>query len=180
LLLLTAPQLAAQVTNAVTLPIAANSHKVTYTEQVPIKGVSRDELYARAKRWLVRSPSIVQSPSLTQAVLVKDKPEFGALLSRAKMTISLLQAGAMIEQPIEYTIAILARDGSYQYFISDFQLVGGGKRLALEAQLTPARRQDPQHAFTVKQYETLVSRNSTQVIILLQAAMRQPVAGLKK
>jgi hypothetical protein len=180
LLLLSSPRITAQVSNAVTLPIAANSQKVTYTEQIPIQGVRRAELYARAKRWLVHSPALVRSTALTHAVLVKEQPEFGVLLTRATMTIPLLHAGALLEQPIEYTIAILARDGSYQYLLSDYQVLAGGKRLPLEAQLTPARRQDPQYASLVRQVETLVSRQSTQVIIALQGALRQPVAGAKK
>ncbi|OUJ68581.1 DUF4468 domain-containing protein [Hymenobacter crusticola] len=174
LLLFSSSRLYAQVTNAVTLPISARTQKVTYTERIPTTGVSRAELYARAKGWLA------QSTSLTHAVPVTEKKEVGVLVARAKMTIPLLQARARIEQPIEYTIAINVQEGYYQYLLCDYQVIAGGKHLPLEAQLTPAMRQDPQHTFTVRQYETQISRQSTAVMIMLQSAMQNPAASAKK
>jgi hypothetical protein len=162
----------AQVRREVTLPIAADTRQITYTEQVMAPNVSQAELYARAKAWVAASQHV------THAVLQTAQPATGLLTARAHMAFPLLLPGrvlhpAVVEQPpIWYTITVRVQAGSYRYVLSNYQLELDGKRQPLEFLLAPAL--PPQERKANETRLMPVSLISKQVMIMLQYAMRSP------
>jgi hypothetical protein len=159
-----------QITHAVTLPIAANTRKITYTQEVAVAHVSQAELYTRAKAWVAASQTI------THAVLQTARPATGLLVARARMAFAMVRPGRVVQQPIWYTITVQVNEGRYRYVLCDYQLDLAGKLRPLESRIAPDM--PPQERQANETRLMPVSLISKQVIILLQYAMQKPVCRL--
>jgi hypothetical protein len=162
----------AQITRELTLPIAANTQRITYTEEVVAANVSRAALYARAKAW------VTATQALTHAVLQTAQPTTGLLTAQAYMRFPLLLPGrvrqpAVVEQPsIWYTITVRVQAGRYRYVLSHYQLEVDGQRRPLETLLAPKLPPQERKAHELRLMP--VSMASKAVIMGLQYAMRRP------
>jgi hypothetical protein len=165
----------AQITREITLPIAANTQRITYTEEVVAANVSQAELYARAKAW------VAATQAETHAVLQTAQPTTGLLTAQANMRFPLLLPGrvrqpAVVEQPpIWYTITVRVQAGRYRYVLSHYQLELDGQRRPLETLLAPQLPPQERRAHELPLLP--VSMNSKSVIMGLQYAMRRPAAS---
>jgi hypothetical protein len=96
------------------LPIDTPSNSVSFNEVVKVEGVSKDDLYLRAREWFAKS-----FRSSKDVIQMDDKAS-GKIIGKggAKGTYSqLLFTGPLY---VEYTITIVVKDGRYRYEISDF------------------------------------------------------------
>lgn len=89
---------------------------LTYSEVIQVDGVSKDELYNRAKKWF-------SSAYRDANKVIKDESKSdGSITAKAKMLYNsgVLSGSAITEGAISYDITIAARDGRYKYVISNF------------------------------------------------------------
>lgn len=89
---------------------------LTYSEVIQVDGVSKDELYNRAKQWF-------SSAYRDANKVIKDESKSdGSITAKAIMRYNsgILSGSAITKGAISYDIAIAVRDGRYKYVISNF------------------------------------------------------------
>lgn len=89
---------------------------LTYTEVIKVDSVSKDELYNRAKLWLIYAFNSANH------VIQYDNKEEGQIIGKAiiKYDPKIFSASTQTEGNIKYTIKIFVREGRYKYEITDF------------------------------------------------------------
>ncbi|MCS6824090.1 MAG: DUF4468 domain-containing protein [Cytophagaceae bacterium] len=94
-----------------TFPIDETTQKITYTEVVNVEGVSKDELYARAKNLGILGNNIV-----------KDNPAEGIYVYKGQINVTYPapQLGQAHSGVVNYLVTIACKDGRYKYTITDF------------------------------------------------------------
>lgn len=90
------------------LPYDTLSGKITLTEVVQTEGISKDELYTRAREWYAHTFKNAES------VLQMDDKEAGKLIGKG---FSHSSKDAFTD--IWYTISVSVKDGRYKYEVSD-------------------------------------------------------------
>ncbi len=99
------------------MSIPSNAQEpIIFSEVVPVEGVSKEELYNRAKIWFTTSYNSAND------VLQMDDKENGQIIGKAVITYnsSLYNASEHFDGSINYTIKVLIKDGRYKYEISNF------------------------------------------------------------
>lgn len=152
----------------VTFPLAADTKKITYTDQVQVVGTSQAELYARAKVWLAASTP------LTHAVLQTERQQAGTFIARATMQFMMVRPGHLVNQPFWYTITLTVQDGRYRYVLSDFHILLAGKSLPLESQLAPVTQAQERQKDEIRLMP--LSITAKRVIAQMQAHMKMSIA----
>lgn len=82
---------------------------VAYSNVIQVDSVSKDQLYARAKRWFVKTYK-----SANDVIQLDDK-ENGEIIGKGNFKISYYAR----EPIINHTISILVKDGRFKYIITD-------------------------------------------------------------
>ena len=84
--------------------------RVTYTEVVEVEGASKDQLFARAKKWFATTYK-----SSNDVIQLDDK-ENGEIVGKGNFGITYYARNPHIG----HTISILVKDGRYKYAITGF------------------------------------------------------------
>ncbi|MBX2969410.1 MAG: DUF4468 domain-containing protein [Cyclobacteriaceae bacterium] len=82
---------------------------VTYTKVVQVEGVTKDELYLRAKKWFVTTYKSAKD------VIQLDDKESGTIVGKGNFRITYYAR----EPLIDHTISISVKDGRFKYEIKD-------------------------------------------------------------
>lgn len=104
------------------LPIDEETKKVTFAEVVTVEGVTKDELYARAKNL-----GVLGNNTKT------DNPAEGIYVYKGQIKVNYPapQPGLQHNGVVDYLVTIACKDGRYKYTITDFKHSGekasGGK-----------------------------------------------------
>ncbi|HSZ24360.1 MAG TPA: DUF4468 domain-containing protein [Cytophagaceae bacterium] len=105
-----------------TFPIDSASKKIMYSEVIQLNGVTKDELYKRAKNLGVAGNG-------TQ----KDDPAQGLYMYKGFLNVSYPapQPGLQHSGKVEYLVTLACKDGRYKYIITNFvhsgEKASGGK-----------------------------------------------------
>jgi len=95
-------------------PTDAATGRLDYTEAVPVEGVSKADLFTRAKVWLAGS-----FKSAKDVVQTEDK-DAGIMVGKGYSTISLTMGRVTVPAKLFYTLKMNFKDGKYKYEFSDF------------------------------------------------------------
>ena len=89
---------------------------LTYTEIMQADGISKMELYTRAKLWFANAYNSAND------VLQMDNKEGGQIIGKAIMQYkpTVFSGSAATKGNIKYTIKIFVKEGRYKYEITDF------------------------------------------------------------
>jgi hypothetical protein len=161
-------------TTPAAVPIDGTTHRILYTAVVPVAGVSRADLLARAQAWAKgkaasNNPIAVTSEPDTEQVVVAGVHSFVEDVNR-KPT------------PLHYSATIALRDGRYKYEVTNFVLEypGYGKvpgtMLPVEdyynGQVTPIGESG---AKSIDALRRNFAADATKLIVDLKEAMSQAV-----
>jgi hypothetical protein len=107
-------------TTPAAVPIDGTTHRILYTAVVPVAGVSRADLLARAQAWAKGKatsdkPVVVTSEPDTEQIVVRGVHSFVEDVNRKP-------------NPLHYVATIALRDGRYKYELTDFVLEYPGYR----------------------------------------------------
>jgi hypothetical protein len=106
----------AQQTTVARFPLDAKTHRITYSEEVRVTGVSGQELTSRAVNWATTRSIPTKSPHLltehtTSTMVVAGTEEL--LYPTQDELVSL---------PLHYKATITLHEGGYHYLITDFEV----------------------------------------------------------
>lgn len=88
---------------------------ITYTEVVPLAGVSKTELYTRARQWFSEAYKSADN------VIQMDDKQAGIIIGKALFRFkSGVAFSAIVEGVINYTVKISVKEGRYKYEITNF------------------------------------------------------------
>lgn len=90
--------------------------KLFYEEVVTAEGLTADQIYNKAKKWMGGYLTSDKSKITT------DLPEEKQLISVSSVTTVALQNGIAVNLEYIYAIVIQAKDGRYRYTISDIKM----------------------------------------------------------
>ncbi|HEX8425092.1 DUF4468 domain-containing protein [Hymenobacter sp.] len=173
--LLSSVGLYAQTTAVTTLPVDAQTQRVTYSEIVTVDGVKQSELYSRAKLWLALTFDDAKD------VIKVDEKDAGLLLIRAytDLPIRLTQGSlAPVNQEAGYMMTLNFKDGRYKYTLTNYNLIVGSLAVPVEKEIS-AQMSKPKNkgAFIAKQYEEQVATYAKSLAESLSATLHKPVSG---
>jgi hypothetical protein len=94
-------------------PKDATTGLIDYTEAVPVEGVSKADLFTRAKLWLAGS-----FKSAKDVVQTEDK-DAGIIVGKGYSPISLTFFGHAVPYQLHYTLKLNFKDGKYKYELTD-------------------------------------------------------------
>lgn len=90
---------------------------LTYSEVIQVDGVSKDELFNRAKLFFVNTYN-----NATKVIQTEDK-ETGIIAGKAitghSITMGKFSGSGATDAPASYTITLAVKDGRYKYTITD-------------------------------------------------------------
>jgi hypothetical protein len=96
------------------LPIDSVTHKVTYQGVVEVPGVSKAELYSRAREWFANTFGSAK------AVLEMDDKEAGKLIGNTNGTYLQRFMGSDVATVVWRHVNVQVKDGRFKYVFSDF------------------------------------------------------------
>lgn len=94
------------------MPIDTVSNKYQYREVVTVNGVTKDQLFDKARQWFVSNYK-----DASEVLQVQDK-ESGTLVGKGLFTVNF-QGG---QRKVFHTVSIDCKDGKYRVTITDFML----------------------------------------------------------
>lgn len=103
---------------AFTVPIDSITNKIDYQGVQRVDGVSKDELYIRAREWFAKT--FVSA----QAVIQMDDKEAGKIIGKGVARSSFVMLLTPVSYTLYYTVSITVKDGRYRYEITDFMAQG--------------------------------------------------------
>ncbi len=151
-----------------------NDNKIEYQEVVPMEGMARDELYRRAKAW------VVETYNSAQNVIQLDDPANGELIVKGlDKTPAYGPALLRCVRTIKHTLTIEVKDGRYRYTLADFRVIipgGVGDSAALEvyAFLYPGNPRTPKSGVEYAHLPNAVSEMVESMLASLKAGMNKP------
>lgn len=151
-----------------TLPVDAETKKITYSEVVSVEGVSQDELYSRAKVWLATAYN--SAPDVIKA----DEKEAGVIVVRARTPIPFRLFNQNTTQQIQYALTLNFKEGRYKYILTDYQTVGDGAEYPVEQTVGAEMRKTKRGADIAKQYEDGISTHAKSMVDALHTALSKP------
>lgn len=95
------------------LPLDSTTNRFTYTAVIEVPGVSKLELYTRARSWFV------EYYKDADAVIQMEDKESGRLIGKGRFGV-IWQMG--VERLIRHTVQIDVKDGRFRYSISNFMV----------------------------------------------------------
>lgn len=99
-------------------PVDSISNMVVFTDIIEVVGVSKDELYSRAKEWFVNYFKSANH------VLQMDDKAIGKLIGKGtERPIIPAMLGIQIPYTQRSTITIIVKEGKYKYEITDFRIL---------------------------------------------------------
>lgn len=101
-------------------PMPLVDSQVVYTNIITVDGVSKDELYKRARLF------IVKNYKSANAVIQLDDKESGHIIGKGVLTV-VTDGGDLLgasETKVNHTISIMVKDGRYKYEVSDLSVIG--------------------------------------------------------
>lgn len=99
-------------------PLDSLTHKVSYTDVVPVAGATKAELYSRAKLWAART-----FPSTDATVQLADEAS-GRLLVRGWSRVMVASMGMSVPMKMWFMVQVDAKDGRYRSIITDLEYQG--------------------------------------------------------
>lgn len=149
----------------------SSDNKIQYQEVVAMEGVSKDELYARAKAWVAETYRSGQmathlDDAFNGRLVVNGldvTPPYGPILLR---TI----------RKIWHTLTIEAKDGRYRYTVDDFKVItdNKGDTLALEQYAFFYPSHTPQYGSSFTGFHDAFSAMVQSFLESLKAGMNKP------
>lgn len=154
------------------LPIDAATRRITYSEVVPVAGVSQAELYTRAKIWMASAYS--SAPEVVKA----DEKEAGVIIIRSSTEIPMVVYGSDAAQSAWYSLVLHFKDGRYKYLVTGYHLVYATYSAPVEDALKPESRKTKAEEKQAKQYEAGIAAHAQSLINNLKASLSQsPVSA---
>jgi hypothetical protein len=152
LLLLICWQGFAQQTTVAPFPLDSKTHRISYSEDVPAPGVSRNELISRALNWATLRSNIAKPPHLVMEHTISCVNVVG--------TEELLYPtrDELVRLPLHYKATISLYEGGYRYIVTDFEVETAGTSTSLAhiyvpaetfLEQTPPATAKPNHAYLV-------------------------------
>lgn len=102
----------------IVLPTDSSTNLITFQEVIKVEGVSKDELYLRAREWFART--FVSS----QEVIQMDDKQGGKIIGKGVSSGSYSIMLSPILYYLNYTVSVTVKDGRYRYEISPFTIEG--------------------------------------------------------
>lgn len=96
------------------LPVDSSSKKISYAEVVTCKGLTKDDLYVRAREWFAKTYNSAQ-----QVIQMDDKAA-GKIIGKATARGSYYIMLTAFNYTLNYTMIVSCKDGRYKYEITDF------------------------------------------------------------
>ncbi|MGI4736112.1 MAG: DUF4468 domain-containing protein [Janthinobacterium lividum] len=107
----------AQVVNLALLPVDSTTRRITITQVVEVPGVSKTELYSRAREWFAKTFSS------SKAVLEMDDREAGKLVGTFNGPLKLASGvGVGLDMLLWRSIQVDMKDGKYRYTFTNFNI----------------------------------------------------------
>lgn len=100
------------------LPIDSITNLITYQEVVKVEGITKDELYIRAREWFAKTFVSAQD------VIQMDDKASGKIIGKGSSSGFYSILMSIIPYSLTYTVSITAKDGRYRYEISPFLVDG--------------------------------------------------------
>jgi len=127
---------AINIAKAQTLPTDPETKKITFQETITLEGISKADLYERAKSWMTNYYKTNKFDLISEAE--------SKIVHEGSVTILLTyDFKYKTEYEVLYNITMQAKDGRYRYNITDFKIynVKNGRKTAepLESYYAKAR-----------------------------------------
>lgn len=139
------------------LPIDSSTKAISYNEVVPLQGITKDQLYVRAREWFA------QTFKSAQAVIQMDDKEAGKIIGKGSAKGSFYYLLTLFSFSLNYTVSITLKDGRYRYEITDFTATDDGAKymynLNVFATAQEYKNKKGEYKEAIKGY--LVSTNQT-------------------
>lgn len=135
------------------LPIDPLTNKVTWQETIPLDSVTRDEMYARCKRWLAHYYKV--------ETLAIDSEVSYTVANNANFSISLTYDFKYKSQNnISYTITLNQKEGKYRVTITDFTFykIASGAKTQLPLEQAYAKMTSQNKGETTTQIKTEIDK----------------------
>ena len=138
-----------------------------YSEVVQVPGATADQLYGRAKSFLVKA--FTNESAVTQL----DNKEEGVVGGRGKLSMALNMGQMMLtgqtNMSYEMAVEIRVKDGRYRYEFSNIEIVNGPTRIKIDDQLRKnpkAARKAVEKEYSQKEYDRYMGdKNPVQLTI---------------
>jgi len=92
--------------------------KVTYSEVVQVPGISKEQLYFRARAWFSNAFKSAKD------VIQMDSKEAGTIIGKGNSTTIIVSIGIPLETPCHYTVKIFCKDGRFKCEVTDISYSG--------------------------------------------------------
>jgi hypothetical protein len=105
------------------LPVDSTTNLITYQDVVKVDGVSKDDIYVRAREWYARAFSSANS------VIQMDDKAAGKIIGKGLSSSYYTVMRRPVNYNLHYTISITAKEGRYRYEITSFNVETGTSRI---------------------------------------------------
>lgn len=105
----------------VIVPIDSSTKEVEYSAIIKVEGISKDELYNRAKEWFVITYNSAQD------VLQMDDKSAGKIIGKGTSSGKYKFMMSNTDYYLNYTLSVTVKDGRYRYEFSQFTVETLGK-----------------------------------------------------
>jgi hypothetical protein len=107
----------AQSTNLALLPVDSTTHRISISQVVEVPGVSKAELYSRAREWFAKTFGS------SKAVLEMDDREAGKLVGTFNTPLKMASGvGVSLDMLLWRGITIDLKDGKYRYTFTNYNI----------------------------------------------------------
>lgn len=153
------------------LPIDSTTHQITYNEVVKSEGVTKDELYVKAREWFAKTAGSAQD------VIQMDDKAAGKIIGKGATKGSYSFLLTKFQFTLRYTVSITTKDNRYRYDISDFQAFDDGAKtgydLSAVATSKDYKNKKGEYRDEVKGYLTLANQVGLTIAESIKKALSQ-------
>ena len=96
------------------LPLNQESNLIEFDEVVKVVGVSKSELYSRAREWFA-----IKFNSANSVIQMDDK-DSGKIIGKGLSDIIILFMGSKTKEMLHYTISLYIKEGRYRIKMTNF------------------------------------------------------------
>lgn len=97
----------------ISLPIDSATNKVSYSEVIQVDGVSKDELFTRARTWCAKTFTS------NKDALQMDDRQAGRLIANGSSIQRFQYTITSIDFWLKYSLSIAVKDGKYRYEVTN-------------------------------------------------------------
>jgi hypothetical protein len=166
----------------INLPVDSTTNKVSYSEVVPVPGISKDDLYVRGREWFAKT--FVSA----QAVIQMDDKAAGKIIGKGVGygTSSFMLTTSRFT--IFYTVSLTVKDGRYRYEITDFyfqnppsQYMRDPPRIPIDeyAMSSKYRNKKGEYKNNFKSVVVAVNTEALKLIEGIKSTLSQSAKGIK-